>query len=945
MLFPITIGNISFLAPALLFGLIALPALWWLLRMTPPPPRREIFPAVRLLAGLPQEEETPARTPWWLLALRLLVATLMILALAHPVSSPGSRLGNRDGSVILVVDNGWASAPGWADRLTAMDALLVEAERQGRPARLVTTAAHVDGAPPVVGDLISARELRPIVRALLPKPWSTDRAVALAALEKLKNEGAADIFWIADGLEESSSDQTPSLSSGNFSLALQKIGPVKVLRGLPSELAQTLTIDRGLAKKTAADVTSVAGRLNFVVRRSAGLPPAGVTLVARDLEGQILDRQISQFAHGVDDARFTLDVPNDIRNRIARVEIVDETSAAAVFLLDERWRRRSVGLVSGQNIDSDQPLLSSHYYLQKALQPVADTRIGDIDKLLERTTSVLILADVGRIVGRDRNRLKSWIDGGGVLVRFAGPKLAESGDDFVPVKLRTGNRVLAGAMTWSTPLPLRTFEETSPFFGLPVPDDVLIRQQVLAEPSATLSDRTWARLKDGTPIVTAEKRGEGWLVLIHATANADWSDLPFSGLFIGMLERLINLAHGVTPAIEGSAELKALKHLDGFGRLQNPQGVAKTYAPKDRVAPGRPPGFYGSASAQQALNLGPSLDAPQAFAPLPQSIGDERLAQRPEFDFKPGLLSAAALLLVLDLFISLLMRGFVPGVSIRSWRTSVGSGPLVMLLVLGGLVLTGMFLNSASGQAQETDDEFAMAASLDTRLAYIITGDDSVDAMSLAGLTALTNVVGARTSVEGREPLGVDPEIDELVFFPLIYWPIIPAMTPLSDQALAKIDAFMKSGGTILFDTRDQQYAAIGSGPGGVTPERDRLRRLLRRLDVPPLMPIPQKHIMTRAFYLMQTWPGRWSGGQVWVERHNGGINDGVSGLVIGGHDWAAAWAKDSQGNPLAAVVPEGARQREMAYRFGVNLVMYALTGNYKADQVHVPALLERLGQ
>jgi len=845
MLFP---GNISFLSPALLFGLIALPALWWLLRMTPPPPRREIFPAVRLLAGLPQEEETPARTPWWLLALRLLVASLVILALAHPVSSPGSRLGNRDGSVILVVDNGWASAPGWADRLAAMDALLVETERQGRSARLVTTAAHIDGTPSIVGDLISARDLRPIVRALQPKPWSTDRAATLIALEKLKGEGAADIFWIADGLEENASDQTPglssglssSLSSGDFSLALQKIGPVKVLRGLATELAQTLTIARSFAddhapaKKTTTDVTAVAGSLNFVARRAGGLPPADITLVARDLEGQILDHQVGQFTIGVDEARFTLDVPNDIRNRIARVEIVDKTSAAAVFLLDERWRRRSVGLVSGQNIDSDQPLLSSHYYLQKALQPVADTRIGEIDKLLEVATSVLILADVGRIVGRDRNRLKRWIDGGGVLVRFAGPKLAESGDDFVPVKLRTGNRVLAGAMTWSTPLPLMAFDETSPFFGLPVPDDVLIRQQVLAEPSAILSDRTWARLKDGTPIVTAEKRGEGWLVLIHATANADWSDLPFSGLFIGMLERLINLAHGVTPAIEGSAELKALKHLDAFGRLQNPQGVAKTYAPKDSVAPGRPPGFYGSASARQALNLGPSLDAPKAFASLPPSIGDESLAQRPELDFKPGLLSAAALLLIFDLFISLLMRGFVPGFNIRSWHTSAGQNPALMLLILTCLILTGLILNSPSGQAQETGDEFAMAASLDTRLAYIITGDASVDAMSLAGLTALTDVVRARTSVEGSEPLGVDPQIDELVFFPLVYWPVIADMAPLSDHALAKVDAFMKSGGTILFDTRDQQYAAMGSGPGGTTPERNRLRHLLRRLDVPP---------------------------------------------------------------------------------------------------------------
>jgi hypothetical protein len=81
------------------------------------------------------------------------------------------------------------------------------------------------------------------------------------------------------------------------------------------------------------------------------------------------------------------------------------------------------------------------------------------------------------------------------------------------------------------------------------------------------------------------------------------------------------------------------------------------------------------------------------------------------------------------------------------------------------------------------------------------------------------------------------------------------------------------------------------------------------------------------------------------VERHAGGINDGVSGYVIGGHDWAAAWAVDDLGQPIAAVVPGGEHQREMALRFGVNLVMYTLTGNYKADQVHVPAILERLGQ
>ena len=95
----------------------------------------------------------------------------------------------------------------------------------------------------------------------------------------------------------------------------------------------------------------------------------------------------------------------------------------------------------------------------------------------------------------------------------------------------------------------------------------------------------------------------------------------------------------------------------------------------------------------------------------------------------------------------------------------------------------------------------------------------------------------------------------------------------------------------------------------------------------------------------MQDFPGRWADGRVWIERHSGGINDGVSGIVIGSNDWASAWAIDQSGRPMAAVVPGGARQRELAFRFGVNLVMYTLTGNYKADQVHVPALLERLGQ
>ena len=108
---------------------------------------------------------------------------------------------------------------------------------------------------------------------------------------------------------------------------------------------------------------------------------------------------------------------------------------------------------------------------------------------------------------------------------------------------------------------------------------------------------------------------------------------------------------------------------------------------------------------------------------------------------------------------------------------------------------------------------------------------------------------------------------------------------------------------------------------------------------------MPRDHVLTKAFYLLGDFPGRWTGGRVWVERRGGRHNDGVSSVIIGANDWSGAWAVDRLGAAMFPVVPQGELQREMAYRFGVNWVMYALTGNYKTDQVHVPAIIERLGQ
>ena len=190
---------------------------------------------------------------------------------------------------------------------------------------------------------------------------------------------------------------------------------------------------------------------------------------------------------------------------------------------------------------------------------------------------MLVLADIGTIAGADHDRVAHFVEQGGILVRFAGDRMTTSVDDLVPVKLRVGGRYLGGALAWSKPQHLAPFPEASPFRGLSVPAEVTVSRQILAEPAIELSERTWARLADGTPLVTGAPRGKGWIVLFHVTANPAWSTLPLSGLYVDMLHRLMDLAGGARPvqlASDAAAVLPISEALDGFGHLVKPPADA-----------------------------------------------------------------------------------------------------------------------------------------------------------------------------------------------------------------------------------------------------------------------------------------------------------------------------------------------------------------------------------
>ncbi len=964
---------LAFAQPLVLIGLISLPALWWLLRLVPPRPRVIDFPPTRLLFQIAPREETPARTPWWLTLLRLLLAAIVIIAAAGPMWNPPLAAGDRKAPLLIMIDDGWAAAAAWPERLRTADELIVRAAADNRGVALLPLSHPTRDISLEVADAarVQARELKPV-------PYTIDRSAALPALSRfLQRAPTADIVWLSDGVGMSN-------DPGNGAA---------FLNGLKSILGdhRLTVVNGGIAIPHAlAAADNAAGALTVkVLRAQTGSAENGLVR-AIDLKGLSLGEARFSFGASARETTASIDLPVEIRNQVARLEIVGERSAGAVQLLDKRWQRRTVGIVSGTDADESQPLLGAAYYLTRALGPFADVRSAGpvapaegITRFLNQHLPMLILADVGN-VAEAHNALLKWIDDGGVLVRFAGPHLAgQEDDDLLPVRLRRGGRTLGGTLSWDKPQHLAAFSSASPFAGMKVPDDVTVRRQVLAEPDATLTDRTWATLGDGTPLVTAQKRGKGMIVLFHVTADTRWSDLPLSGSFVEMLKRIVSLA-GATPATQsagksGTADtagqsaqvVPPTRMLDGFGAFTAPPPDARPL-PVDFKSHGsadHPPGFYGPPESLVAVNtLSPNdRPAPLDFAGLNATFDVYRHGE--PLDLRGPVFVAGLALLMLDgLLVFWLSGGF--GALLPRRRTTAA------LLVFGfaaALSLPHPAHAQAASQTQAQaqlkpqtkaappltltaqQEAFALKATRKTHLAYVITGDAAVDKITKAGLEGLSLFLAQRTALEPGDPMGLDLARDELSFFPLIYWPISLNAPKPSPKALERIDSYMKNGGTVLFDTRDAVEAPPGPDGANSTPGMIRLRSILSSLDIPELEPVPRDHVLTKTFYLLQSFPGRFENGQMWVQAlpaEKPGqtdrpvrAGDGVSSILITSNDLAGAWAIGPDGQALLPMVPGAPRQREFAFRAGVNIVMYALTGNYKADQVHIPALLERLGQ
>lgn len=866
------LGGLHFLSPLALWAFASLPLLWWLLRLTPPSPKRVVFPALILLRDLSPIAQSPAHTPWWLLLLRLALLTLLFLGLARPVFAPKDNLPGT-GTIVFMVDNSWSSAAAWPQWQAALRQLCEQAEREQRDVLLLPTTPEQRTGNVVSIGPAPALTTCPTLSKLQPHPWSADHGAINQTLTDKRLTGH-HIFWFSDGLQgkDTVALYDRLMSAGNLTI-YQDERPRYVLQPAPT----------------------AAGALAVTVARADSSTAGAVLVTAQDKAGRTLGLGQGSFKPLEKTLNILLDLPPELRNLAQRLVLQDSHHAGGVWLLDGRNVRHKAGLIGDPITLNDQPLLNGLHYLDRAVGARNLVQTGPVAELIAGKANIILNTNERALLPEDITALETWLEKGGVLVQFAGATL-DTDSPLLPVPLRQSRRDIGGIFSWGKPQSLQAFPANTPFHGLAVPNDIQISQQLLADPAGLNGDSSWALLTDGTPLVTGARRGSGLTVLFHVPAYPGWSNLPLSGLFVQMLERLVNLAATGSVAFDGTTTLAPNLLMDAYGQLLPPAGSAQPLTPAEQasyqIAPEHPPGYYGQPPQSRAFNLGQGVGSLLPFLP----DNHERLvSETGEHELRPWLLLAALLLFLFDMGLALWLRGLIP--------QNLLPASLALLLIITPAANAG------------TDESIALSENI--WLGYVTNGAGGRSSIAARGLQSLAVRVKQKTAVEDIGTLPINLEQDDLSLVPLLYWPLTEN-PQLSSKAINKLQDFLAHGGMVLIDLASDPENNVTLRESGIL--------------LPMMAPVTPEHPLFRTFYLMQDCPGRTLDGSLWSESDTSGRQDYVSGLFIGSRDWAGAWASEGR-----------TKQQEQAMRCGLNLVMHALTGNYKMDQVHMPVILERM--
>ena len=899
------INTLAFTNYYALLGLLALPLVFLIVKLFPPTPKKIFFSSFYLIDKIDKISVAKKKIPFWLLVYRLILIILIILFFCEPYLNISEKKSDENvNNYIIVADIGWSISKEWDKFKKTVNAISIEAEKKNKTVSFYHSNTADNFKPKVFK---SSKDINQYLKNLNPVPWQFEKSYLKEIIKNNDNFKNNKVFFIFSKFDRK-----------NYSKQIED------LDFIDKKVKNKILIDPVESIIFFKNINISKENIKFEIARHALLKPnTKFTIRITNIKNQLVFKKDFMLEKNQSVFYYNEKFPLKVMNQMHKIEIVEQNHAGAKYYFDDYSKKRKIGIFAENYSYKENPLLSPVYYLEKSLKEDNILTIGSLDYLIKLNCSVIIVPDKGNIPEKDHLILSNWLNNGGTLIRFSSTKLAKSNANFLPSSnLFMSVRNVGRTLSLAEMLKINPFKKTSIFHGLPVPKDIVFKKQLIVD-NDNSNLQIVASLSDKTPLVSLGKRNRGKVFLFHVTANNDWSNLPISSLFAGMLQRIILLSEkNITESI---TNLSLTKEINSFGDLKN---TIRNYTVKDsavlkKVAPSKkfPPGIYENKELTVALNLSNKI-SDKHF----KNSFDKRYRILSNFteqiiDLRPFLIKIILLMFITDMIISMILQNHFKFISFFYKKKSIMS--IFFFLIL--------FVNSDSVYSENLLN--------DTYLAYIKTNDEKLNAISYSGLNTIKNLLETRTSVSPKAVIEIDIIKDPIYSIPFLYWPLSKDLIEINIKTETKIKNYLANGGMILFDV-------IGFSRENFSLENSKFKKIenfLSSIEANNLTPITKDHTLTKSFYLLKKFPGRWDNKNLLIESSNLEVNDGVSSVILGFNDWASAWALDNNNNPIFPVVPGGERQREISYRFGINITMYALTGNYKSDQIHFKSILNRL--
>jgi Domain of unknown function (DUF4159) len=613
-----------------------------------------------------------------------------------------------------------------------------------------------------------------------------------------------------------------------------------------------------------------------------------------------------------------LELPKNLARATNYFKIKNQSNAGAIYFIDGANRRPIIMTQKADN--NEQPLLSDTHFINAALNSIGDIVDFNIFEIEKTKPNAIIFGDISGFTISETFALNQYLRQGGNIIRFLGPKsLNNEKSDFLTAPISLEPHIISSGFAVEK-TQIKEFEANSIFKHIKIPNDINIQQTILFK-NGSNPDKILISLSDGAPLLSQKIMNGGKLYMFHTSAAPIWSDIGLSNLQLDFLKAILANAQTKGPSADILEDGIAMRPslligVDGaiLKSFNNLKPIFTPILPQISANNEQKPGIYEANGASYTLNFGtnqPQLSLQAKPSDFVEFAKPTQIISLDKYFYALGLL-----LLIGDILINLL-RDF----KFKSLKK----------LRFLALVIFALFLYPNISKAQEIGQK-----SDDLRLSYLQTQDAKTNEQARVGLLGLARELQKRTNVEPHSIIEINPDKDDLAKQPIIYWLLPPNPAPLSENAKLKLNNFMRHGGILFIDTRGK----------GMDKKRAQalLQNSLNGMVIPPLEKVPLNHVLGKSFYLLNNFSGFYQNSNLWVESSassNQSANDGVSPIIISDGDFARAWA---QSNHLAKYgLNDDNITREMPYRVGINIYLYALSGQYKTDQVHIRTLLNRI--